>query len=744
MAAIGSVGRSIADQQLHWGSVLWSAGLFVLACVHLTPLDTPQRWGVDWLPALGISLSFYIDGLSRLFILLITGIGSLIFLFSGHYLAGHRHQRRFFLYLHLFMLAMLGIVTADNLITLFVFWELTSITSYLLIGFSHTEAKSRRAALQGLLVTGTGGLCLLAGIIVLANITGTFALSDILASNRPIHEEPLIAVVVMLVGLGALTKSAQFPFHFWLPNAMEAPTPVSAFLHSATMVKAGIYLLARLHPVLAEADWWMPILATLGSITAVLGGILALKQRDLKQTLAYTTLMALGTLTALLSQPGIEAVAAAMVFLVAHALYKATLFLGVGAIDHTLGSKQFSTLHGLWYRHRWFALAWIGAALSLAGLPPALGFIGKEMLYDGLLKTANTSWLILPLLLANALMVALAWSMIHRILKPVAKVTPTRFSYYEIGGPILMAFLGIALAVFPASLDTGLRTLLGAWVPQTTTQIVPLGLWHGLNAALGLSVITLGVGILIGRSHARLYRVLNRLRGISFDRGWDRLLSGLVWFAQWITGTMQTNRLSRDLSWVLATLVGLAGLMAVMSADWPQWQWQPAPLNLWLIGILVLAGTTLSLVAQSRIAAITGLGVVGIGVALIFILFGAPDVAITQLLVETLLVVLIAVALLNLPPLPRQSGIRVHHAVLSLTTGLLISGILWGLFTAPINRELTTFFEQSSWTAAYGRNIVNVILVDFRALDTFGEIAVVLTAAIGAIALLKDMRMRKR
>lgn len=745
MGAVISTPRQAIDRQIHIGSILWSLGLFGLALWTLIPLSEPVTWSIEWLGALNISLSFYIDGLSRLFILLITGIGTLIFAFSGHYLAGHPHRQRFFLYLHLFMLAMLGVVTADNLLTLFVFWELTSITSYLLIGFNHTAERSRRAALQGLLVTGAGGLCLLAGVILLAQITGSFSLSEILGSDLSLHDHPFITPVILLIGLGALTKSAQFPFHFWLPNAMEAPTPVSAFLHSATMVKAGIYLLARLHPVLADAALWMPLLAITGAITAVLGGVLTLKQRDLKQTLAYTTLMALGTLTALLSQPSTAAVSAASVFLVAHALYKATLFLSVGAIDHTLGHKRFSTLLGLWQRDRVFALAWLAAALSLAGLPPALGFISKEMLYDSLLHASDTAlWIMLALLLANAMMVALAVSMAVRILKRTADIRPTQFSLFEIGGPILMAALGLWFAVAPSALDEAMRTLLATWGPEATANLVSLGLWHGLNAALGLSLITLSLGLVFARFHARIYRVLRRIPMVSFDRGWDQCLSAFVRWTEALTASIQTNRLSRDLTWVLSTFVGLAVLLTWKSSHWPDWSWEPVPLKLWLIVILVLAGTGLSLIAQSRIAAITGLGVVGIGVALIFILFGAPDVAITQLLVETLLVVLIAVALLNLPSLPMQTGIRLGHAVLALATGAVISATLWGISTQPLDRTLTTFFETASWTEAYGRNIVNVILVDFRALDTFGEIAVVLTAAIGAIALLKDMRMRKR
>lgn len=728
--------------EIHWLSVIWSAALLALAWIFLVPLKEPVRFSIEWLPAMDIHLSFYIDGLSRLFVLLITGIGAFIFLFSGHYLQGHPHFERFFLYLHLFMLAMLGVVVADNLITLFVFWELTSLTSYLLIGFNHRESRSRRAALQGLLITGTGGLCLLAGFILISVAAGSFSLNDILNDQSLLKDHPYVDAIVILIALGALTKSAQFPFHFWLPNAMEAPTPVSAFLHSATMVKAGIYLLARFHPELSDAELWAPILATAGVITALLGGIFAMKQRDLKQMLAYTTLMALGTLTALLSQPSPAMFAAALTFLVAHALYKATLFLSVGAVDHSLGSKNYCTLIGLWQQHRFFAAAWLLALLSLAGLPPAFGFIGKELLYDGILRSsAAPFWMLLGLLIANASMVAIACSIAVRILTPKAPNIRAQFATAEISGPIVMSLIGIALSLAAQYTDPFIRDLLPA---DAKNAILPLGLWHGVNAALGLSILTILLGIGMSRFHRHVYRFLNRARWFTFDSLWDALLKAFVRFAETFTSKIQTYQLSTDISWVLTTLVVLALVVIGYHDTWPSWQWQLAPMKLWLITALICAGTLLSLIAQSRIAAITGLGVIGIGVALIFILFGAPDVAITQLLVETLLVVLIAVALLNLPSLPIQKSIRVGHAFLSLSVGIVISVTLWGIFATPLDRSLTTYFEQTSWPEAFGRNIVNVILVDFRALDTFGEIAVVLTAAIGAIALLRDMRVRKR
>ncbi len=455
MSLVTDTTQQTPEQQIQWLSVIWSAGLFVLALIYLVPLTEPVRLTVDWLPALGINLTFYIDGLSRMFILLITGIGAFIFLFSGNYLHGHPHFERFFLYLHLFMLAMLGVVVADNLITLFIFWELTSFTSYLLIGFSHQSAKSRRAALQGLLVTGAGGLCLLAGLVLMGLASGSFTLSEILSDSQTLHDHPWAPAIIILVGLGALTKSAQFPFHFWLPNAMEAPTPVSAFLHSATMVKAGIYLLARLHPELSEAELWMPLLATSGAITAVLGAVLALKQRDLKKMLAYTTLMALGTLTALLSQPNEAVFAAAMTFLVAHALYKATLFLSVGAIDHTLGSKTYATVQGLWQRHRLFALAWLLALLSLAGLAASALVSSARSFYTTDYWKASTA----SFLADDGLACRQCHHGCDRMVayNPDPEETPLGSSdpiaRPEIYGPIVMALAGIVLRHRPQWID---------------------------------------------------------------------------------------------------------------------------------------------------------------------------------------------------------------------------------------------------------------------------------------------------
>ncbi|NJM33546.1 MAG: hypothetical protein HC850_01300 [Rhodomicrobium sp.] len=362
---------------------------------------------IDWIPSLGIALSILIDGLSFTFALLISGIGTIISIYSARYLADHPHRDRFFLFLMLFSVAMLGLVLSGNLITLFVFWELTTVASYLLVGFKHTSPEARRAALQALLVTAGGGLALLAGFILLGSAAGSFELTGILNSPESLTEHSLYLPILVLIFLGAFTKSAQIPFHFWLPNAMAAPTPASAFLHSATMVKAGIYLLARLHPVLSGTPEWIWTLTIAGAATAIFASIATIRQTDLKLALAYTTLMALGTLTMFLGAEQTVAIAAAMTFLIVHCFYKASLFLIAGAIEYSTGTRDIKRLGGLARSMPFIAFAAFASGLSMAGFPPFLGFIGKELKYEGALAISSEPYLVAGTAIAsNALMVA--------------------------------------------------------------------------------------------------------------------------------------------------------------------------------------------------------------------------------------------------------------------------------------------------------------------------------------------------
>ena len=385
---------------------------------------------LDWVPSLDVAFAFRIDGLSMLFALLISGIGALVVPYAASYLAGHRSLARLQWTLLAFMLAMLGLVTADDVVLLFVFWELTTITSFLLVGFDHENPAARRAALQALVITGAGGLAMLAGLVILGEIAGTYRLSEILASDVDFTAHAMYPVVLALVLLGAFTKSAQFPFHFWLPGAMAAPTPVSAYLHSATMVKAGIYLLARMQPALGGTEAWFAVLTSVGAITAVWSSMMALRQTDAKLMLAWTTVMALGTLTLFLGSSERIAVLAAMTFLLVHALYKCALFLVIGNVDHGTGTREIARLGGLARALPVTAVAAFAAAFSMAGFPPFLGFIGKELKYEGALAIADEPWPFAGAsLLANSMMVAVALIIVVRIFvrgRTTTDVTPSR------------------------------------------------------------------------------------------------------------------------------------------------------------------------------------------------------------------------------------------------------------------------------------------------------------------------------
>ncbi len=728
--------------------VFISAALFVWFLTFTSAIGAGEtlRYVIDWVPSLGISLSFLIDGLSLTFALLITGIGTLVFLYSNTYLAGHPQFNRFALFLFSFMLAMLGLVLADNLIALFVFWELTTITSYLLIGFGHETTKGRRSALQALFVTGAGALALLAGFIMLGTSMGTFEISEIMAREDELKGHALFVPILILILAGTFTKSAQFPFHFWLPNAMAAPTPVSAFLHSATMVKAGVYLMARLHSGMSGTDIWMWTLTIFGAVTAVSASIFALRQTDLKQALAYTTLMALGTLTLFLGQETGYAITAFATFLIVHSLYKAALFLVVGCIDHATGTREAEVLGGLGRAMPFTAFAAALAAMSMAGFPPFLGFIGKELKYAGALGVASEPlFVVIAVLSANALMFAVAGVVALRPFwsKPGGKMpgTPHEAPWTMWIGPVILAVLGTFFGLFPDVLQRSLVTPTVASLLGGEEDAKTLTLWAGVNMPLILSIITVAAGVVLYLFHRTLRNALIRADEAtpSFDNGWDKFLEGFKAFAGWQTRLIQSGVLRTYMFATFATV--LAGLGATMvlrdvgiaNPDLADVTWKNLALTLMIIGGAIVATLT-----SSRIAAMAALGVVGIGVAMIFIVFSAPDVAITQLLVETLVVVLVAVALLRLPTLDAQGRVwRPFDAILAAGVGLVVTLVLLAVLATPLDRRLTDYFEVTSWPEAFGRNIVNVILVDFRALDTFGEIAVVVIAALSAYALLR-------
>nr|WP_322797617.1 putative monovalent cation/H+ antiporter subunit A [Thermoflexus sp.] len=703
-----------------------------------------------WMPQLGVSLSFYVDGLGLLFGLLISGIGALVLIYSGGYLKKHRHLGRFYLFILSFMGSMLGLVLTGNLIALFVFWELTSLSSYFLIGFEHEREEARQAALQALLVTGIGGLALLAGLLLLGEAGGTLELTVLLERGEALRASPYYLPALILILVGAFTKSAQVPFHFWLPNAMEAPTPVSAYLHSATMVKAGVYLLARLSPALGGTAAWQIGVTGGGLATMVLGAIMALGPSDLKRILAYSTVSTLGALTFLLGLGTPLAVKAAMTLLLAHALYKGALFLVAGAVDHETGTRDVWKLGGLGPSMPITATAAGMAALSMAGLPPSLGFISKELLYEAQLHALH-----LPALLAGAGVLASA------LLVAVAGVVGLRpfFGHpvHRTGhlhdpppslwlGPLLLGGAGIALAIAPDMAASPLTTAAVSAVLGKPT-VVELRLWHGLNPSLALSALTVLAGAGLYAAQPFLLDIAARARLKEWaarwgpQRGYERMLQGLNALATTQTRLLQSGFLRFYLMIIILTTIALVGSTIAIREPLSRWMGRIVDARPYELMIVVLMGlaTLMAVLTSSRLAAVAALGIVGYGVALLYMLFGAPDLAMTQFAVETLTVILLVLVVYRLPRFTRLSGrpARLRDAALALAAGGMMTALMLMVLSAPLKSKLAPFFAANSLTLAKGRNVVNVILVDFRALDTLGEITVLAVAAIGVYALLK-------
>jgi multicomponent Na+:H+ antiporter subunit A len=644
------------------------------------------------------------------------------------------------------MASMLGLVLADNALTLFVFWELTSLSSYLLIGFDHERREARAAALQALLVTAGGGLALLAGLLLLGQAGGSLELTALVRQSDALRSHALYVPAVLLILVGAFTKSAQFPFHFWLPSAMEAPTPVSTYLHSATMVKAGVYLLARLSPALGGTDLWVAAVGGIGAATMLIGAWMALMQTDLKRILAYSTVSTLGALTLLLGMGGTLAIQAAMVLLLGHALYKGALFLVAGALDHETGTRDVGHLGGL---VRAMPLTAIGAgiaALSMAGLPPLLGFLAKELAYDSTLHARGAVWVTAAAVLANMLLVAVAGLVGLRPFLGPRRSTPRPAHEVPLSlwlGPLVLAVLSCVMGTWPAAL--GAEQLVSAATTAVLGQPadVHLALWHGLNLALILSAGTLIGGVVIYAVRERLSAAASRWAGAASwgpSRWYELALSGLNSVATIQTRLLQSGYLRYYLWIILSTLVGLVGVAliqrgeALSAADWSDLRFY----DIGLVVLIVLAALAVVL-TQTRLAAIAALGVVGYGVAIVFVLFGAPDVAMTQFLIETLTMILFVLVFYHLPESPRISSAiaRVRDALLAVVAGALMTALVLMAGAVEHHPAISTYFAQQSVPAAHGRNIVNVILVDFRGLDTLGEITVLAVAGVGVYALLK-------
>jgi multicomponent Na+:H+ antiporter subunit A len=644
-----------------------------------------------------------------------------------------------------FMAAMLGLVLADDAIALFVFWELTSVSSYLLIGFDHEQEKARKAALQALFVTGGGGLALLAGLLLLGEVAGTLQLSALGAQAGAIQAHALYLPVLLLVLLAAFTKSAQFPFHFWLPGAMAAPSPVSAYLHSATMVKAGIYLLARLNPALGGTDAWHYLVILAGTATLVTGAVLAYGQTDLKRLLAFTTLSALGTLTVLVGISTELSARAAMVFLLVHALYKAALFLGVGAIDHEAGTRDVRLLGGLARAMPLTAFAVVASALSMAGLPPFFGFVAKELFYEAKYEAPRAGDLLVVASFAGSALVAAAAGLVawrpffsrgRETPKDAHEAPPALWL-----GPVLLAGLSVALGLLPDVLAVPLVQPAASAMRGEHTEVV-LRPWIGMSPAFVQSLLMLAVGAALYAVHDRaLARLepLGRLAAWGPERVYQAVMAGIVAVAKAQTRVLQNGVLGWYLLVTIGTTVALGGYALATRVGPVPVGLEPVSLGEAAVALAMVAGAVAVVRAQSLLFAVAALGVVGYGVAVVFLLFGGPDLALTQFAIETLSVLLFVLVLRRLPPLrvlsPRSE--RIRDGVVAGAGGVFMAVLVLAATAAPQPTPLRDYFGAASLALANGRNVVNVILVDFRGFDTLGEITVLAVAALGVVALLR-------
>lgn len=755
-------GHPAAAWLLALGPLLAFASLLT---IH-TRAGGPLWWRMPWLPALDLWITFFVDGLSTLFGLIVTGIGVLVFVYAGAYFRGDESAPRFLTYLALFMFSMLGLVLAGDVITLFIFWEGTSITSFLLVAHKTKDEKARQGAFKALFITGGGGIALLAGLLLLAHVSGGSEFSVILASGASLRGSPLYPLILALIAFGAFTKSAQFPAHIWLPGAMSAPTPASAYLHSATMVKAGIYLLARLNPALGNTDAWFWLLSLVGLATMLTGAYLGLKQNDLKSLLAYSTITQLGVLVMLIGQDTEIAFKGLVIGILAHALYKSSLFLVAGIVDQATGTRDLRRLGGLWRALPFaFAIAGIGA-LSMAGLPPLFGFLAKETLLAtvvhptipasiGILFPAAT-------VAAGALLLAqaglLVWgTFLGAPADPGLRVArPSRLMLLAALAP---ALLSLAIGLLPE--PRGLAALLAAAAAAAFggPVKVSLALWTGINVPLLLSIVAISLGVLIFRHRHALRALQNRVpERYAFEQLYKGVLAGSDRLAFWAT-RLQNGKLRTYLSIMLASalLLTTAGLWLNHTPLWnvdylltlPSFSFAGEVALLRVLAILIVVGSALATIFLQRdFFAIIAMTTVGLGIALLMVLEPAPDVGLVQIVVDILSTVILVLALARLPRIQRyragaltfaqSRGSLLRDALLSLGAGLTVAWLtLTALLTRPRISIPTPFFAANAKPLTGAKDIVGAVVVDFRALDTLIEITVFALAGLGVYTLLR-------
>lgn len=739
----------------------WLAGLAPLLGMLMLVALTPQlvaggivRWSVPWIPQLGLAFSLRLDGLAWMFAAMVLGIGGLVVMYSHYYLGAHEKARRFFCYLLLFMGSMLGMVLAGNLLLLAVFWELTSISSFLLIGFWSQRQDAREGARMALTITAGGGLALLAGIVMIGHIVGSYELDVVLVAGETIRAHALYPWLLALVLGGVFTKSAQFPFQFWLPHAMAAPTPVSAYLHSATMVKAGVFLLARLHPVLAGTDLFFYVVSGIGALTMLVGAWNAIFQHDLKGLLAYSTISHLGLITLLFGLSTPFAVVAALFHILNHATFKASLFMAAGIIDHETGTRDMRRLGNLRRYLPYTSALAIIASLAMAGIPLLNGFLSKEMFFAQALEIQGHDLARLGVPVAAFLFavfgVAYSLRFVHESFfgKGPRAVDqeihePPRFMQVPVA---ILAVTCVAVGIAPQwtiapMLATAAHGVLGDNVPDYS-----LAVWHGFNLPLAMSLGGVVGGVLLYFGLRRLIDLHANVRR-SLGRRLFRLnIEALFHLARRFTHLLANDSVQRSM--LALVLVAIAVGAAPFVAGWgeaaaPARIAQPMPLMAWVLW-LVMVGCTLAALSlhRTRLLALIAMGGTGLAVSLTFVALSAPDLALTQLLVETVTLSLMLLGLHYLPkdsPRERSGLRRSRDAVIAIVAGGGVGALAWAMMTRPADTIAGELLARSL-PEAFGANVVNVILVDFRGFDTFGEITVYGIAGLVVHAMLRRAR----
>lgn len=752
------------------------AGIIALVCTVQAAMLFPEvadggviRQELVWLPALGLNFVVRMDGFAWMFSMLVLGIGSLVVLYARYYMSPADPVPRFFSFLLAFMGAMSGVVLSGNIIQLVFFWELTSLFSFLLIGYWHHRKDARRGARMALTVTGTGGLCMFAGMLILGHIVGSYDLENVLAAGEQVRSHELYTPMLVLILLGALSKSAQFPFHFWLPHAMAAPTPVSSYLHSATMVKAGVFLMARLWPVLSGTDQWFWIVGGAGVATLLLGGFLAMFQRDLKGLLAYSTISHLGLITLMLGLNSALAAVAAVFHIMNHATFKASLFMATGIVDHESGTRDMNRLSGLRKMMPITATLACVASAAMAGVPLLNGFLSKEMFFAETVFVDADHWVrvALPLAATIAGMFSVAYSLCFTVdvfFGPKATDLPRKPHEppHWMRVPVeLLVLICLLVGIFPAwtvgaFLNAAALPVVGGNLPYFS-----LAVWHGINTPLIMSIVALlgGVVLYMALRWLRKQEVLGDeaplFSRIDGQRVFENLLARTTLLARDTRRLLNTQRLQWQMLWLvlIALLAGtlplwLQGLTIGHRANLPL---SPAFVLLWVIGCACALGAAWK-AKYHRMAALIMLGGSGLCTCITFLWFSAPDLALTQLVVEVVTTVLILLGLRWLPKRDKKlqapalstdltvRARRLRDLLIALAAGAGVGWLAFTMMSRPFPESTSTFFLERALSEGGGTNVVNVMLVDFRGFDTFGEIVVLGIVALTVYALLRRFR----